>query len=411
MVGFTGYTENFVYFCVFRALTGVGFAMMFPNTLVLALCFYPPTNKKRLLMLTVFSALTGLGFFSGLMMPSVIADFWWWPWTFWLGSITALILAVLNYLILPSGIDTFLSSNTTEKRKLDYFGAFLYSSSIILAIAMIIEGAAVGWKENPWTYILFLFSWVLYGIFMFYDRRISKDPLIPIDVFIAESWFVISCLICGWAGYGIWLFNSARFSMLVDGNSNIITALHFLPTVVVGVISTVSSSYLTQKLPLSVVILLGLLAFLAANVLTGTKSQGQVYWGEMFCSCLVLPWALDLSIPASTIVIQKEIPLSLQGSGAAVVSTSLFFSVSVGIAIGGNAEIYTLKNRGIAGDAETYKHAIRNLFHVAMAINGLGVLIAIMFVVYQLKIKKERQTCIEKDCEKEKDLDSRSLSV
>lgn len=378
MVGFTGYVKNLVYFSVFRAVTGIGFACTLPNFLLLANTMYPASSFKRLIMMATFSTSAMVGFFGGLMFSAVIADKIWWPWTFWLCAIVTSLLSVANYYIIPDGLDTYC----TEKTPFDFIGSALYSSSIIILVTMMVQGASVGWKQNPYTYVVFIVGCLLFAACIVYERCFSKYPLIHKKMFTPDTAFVLLLMLCGWAGFGIWLFNTGRFDQLIIGSTPVEAALHYLPIIPAGVVSCTLTIICLQKLPIPLLMLISLSSFLVSNILVGTRPVGQTYWAQNFISVLVMAFALDFSIPTGGIIVLSIVPSTEVGTASSLVLTAAFLSVTIGFAIGVNAEVYT--TIGKPQKIQTLTEAIRNSFHVAMAINGLGVIIAFVFVGYSI---------------------------
>lgn len=383
MVGFTGYVENLVYFSIFRGVTGIGFACTLPNFLLLANTIYPATSFKRLIMMVTFSTSAMIGFFGGLMVSAVVAERIWWPWAFWIAAIIAILLSIANYLIIPDGVDTYC----TERVPFDFIGTALYSPSIIILVAMMVQGAAAGWKQNPYTYIIFIVGCLLFGACMIYEIKFCKYPLIHRGIFTSETAFVLLCMLCGWAGFGIWLFNTGRFDQLIVGSTPVVAALHYLPVIPSGIISVTLAIISLQKLPVPLLMLVSLCSFLVSNILVGTRPVHQTYWAQNFISVIILPFAIDFSLPTGGIILLSLVPNTEVGAASSIVLTAAFLAVTIGFAIGTNAEVYT--TIGKPQSIETLTQAIRNSFHVAFAINGLGVIVAFIFVIYSLAYLKK----------------------
>lgn len=88
----------------------------------------------------------------------------------------------------------------------------------------------VGWQQ---AYIIVtLILGVLLAIAFFYiEVKVAKSPLLPFEVFTADNAFVLSCLACGWADFGIIYFYSWQILYTLRGITPILGAAYYTPIV------------------------------------------------------------------------------------------------------------------------------------------------------------------------------------
>lgn len=66
---------------------------------------------------------------------------------------------------------------------------------------------------------------------------------------------------------------------------------------------------------------IALIAFTVGVILMGTAPVEQTYWAQIFVSICVQPFGMDMSFPASTLIVSNALPKKKQGVGASLVNT------------------------------------------------------------------------------------------
>lgn len=95
-----------------------------------------------------------------------------------------------------------------------------------------------------------------------------------------------------------------------------------------------------------------------------------------------------MSFPAGTIILSNSMPKKHQGVGASLVNTVVNYSISIGVGIAGTVEVHT--NRG-GKTKEDIQRGIRGALYMAIGLSGLGMTLALMFVIKtELRRRKER---------------------
>jgi hypothetical protein len=88
-----------------------------------------------------------------------------------------------------------------------------------------------------------------------------------------------------------------------------------------------------------------------------------------------MPWGMDMSFPAATIILSDEIPKGQQGIAASLVNTVVNYSISIGLGIAG-----TVESSLNAGGTDILK-GYRSAWYTGIGLSGVGVLIAILFTI------------------------------
>ncbi|KAK6456516.1 major facilitator superfamily domain-containing protein [Scheffersomyces xylosifermentans] len=379
--GFVGFSSSSILFDIMRALQGIGPAIMMPNSQALIGSYYPPGFRKNMSM-CLFGSVAPTGFIIGALFGGLFSQLVWWPWNFWLCGIVSYAVAAFAYFIIPQNI------GGKPGGSFDYWGSISGVSGLVLINFAWNQGPVVGW-DTPYVYALLILGFICITAFIYIEGKV-KDPLVPPGALKGETGAVLLCMAAGWSCFGIWLFYTYRWALVVDGDSAVMSAVKNIPSLFTGLIAAVSTAFMSQRIPSSVILLLAMLSFFVGIILMGTRPVGQIYWAQKFVSLLVQPFGMDMSFPAGCIILSSALPKSHQGMAGSLVSTFVNYSISIGLGFAGTVEYYITKN--MEPGLETNIHGIRVAFYMGFGLAGLGVLVSASFVYYQLILSKRQLT-------------------
>lgn len=100
-----------------------------------------------------------------------------------------------------------------------------------------------------------------------------------------------------------------------------------------------------------------------------------------------------MSFPAGTIILSNSMPKEHQGVGASFINTVVNYSISIGVGIAGTVEVHT--NRG-GQTKEDLQHGFRGALYMAIGLSGLGMALALMFVV-KTELRRRRESRLPDD--------------
>lgn len=72
--------------------------------------------------------------------------------------------------------------------------------------------------------------------------------------------------------------------------------------------AALTTAYLMGRVPNTVVVFLSMLFFLMAAILVATMPVRQTYWPQLFVSSIIVPWRMDMSFPAGTLILSSSVP-------------------------------------------------------------------------------------------------------
>jgi MFS family permease len=331
--GFAVYPGHQIFFIFCRAMQGIGPALLVPNGLALLARAYPPGMKKNL-MFSLFGCAAPAGFVSGATFGSLFSRFVWWPWIFWSFGFACIGLSILSIAAIPKS----LRGRPAESPYIgfDWAGSFTGVTGLVLVNVAFNNGPLYGWA-TPHVHVSLICGLVFLCGFFWVEFRASH-PLLPVHGLNSTVVWILGCVAFGWGCFGIWLFYSWRFLEEIRGLSPLAVSAQFGPAPVSGLLASIITGLMLSKTPVSLVNLCSMVAFSTGIVIAATLPIHQSYWYQMFFSIALMPFGMDLSFPAATIVLSNHMPPEHQGLAASLVVTTINYSISIALGIAGTVE-------------------------------------------------------------------------
>ncbi|KAI4155722.1 MAG: hypothetical protein LQ340_000811, partial [Diploschistes diacapsis] len=318
LAGLSNYS-NYVFFIFARVFQGIGPAICLPNAVALLGATYPAGMKKNLIFAT-FGAVAPGGAAIGAVFGGIFQDNW--PWAFYSFALVLFTVACLAYLVIPSRIvqtkDTSQLTFWQLLETLDILGGFVGIIALTLINFAWNQAPAASWASAASITTLIL-GICLVPVFFYIEARISPSPLIPWDIINADIGFVLACISCGWAAFGIWAFYIFQFFQQIRGASPLLTAAYIVPVAVSGAIASIVTGLLLKFLHPAWIMVVSLSSFFLAVTLVATAPADQTYWAQTFVATIFITWGMDMSFPAATIVMSNAVKPEYQGVAASLI--------------------------------------------------------------------------------------------
>lgn len=132
-----------------------------------------------------------------------------WKWIFYLVAIVSTLVTVIAFFIIPAPAAVGTAANATARKKpsLDYLGAFLITTSLILLIFTLSQGNSgkAGWHA-PYIPSLILVFVILFMLFVgwewWLENKTQREPLMRLSIF-SNTGFTMSMVVTGffWASF------------------------------------------------------------------------------------------------------------------------------------------------------------------------------------------------------------------
>jgi MFS family permease len=373
LLGFTTYVKSVELFVLLRACQGIGPALTLPNGVALLAHAYPPGQRKAFVF-AAFGASAPLGFVTGAAVGSVFAQLLWWPWAQWiLGALCLVVAAVAASSVIPPTPER----GPSDANQVDVLGAVVVVLGLVAIVFACNQGPIDGW-DVPYVYLSLIIGFGLIGLFVYIESR-TTFPIMPLDVWTQPGFpGVISCMMFGWASFGVWNFYAVQLMEVQRGSTPLATSAQVVPLLLLGVCATLVMWTLHHRVKSQSLLCAAMCAFCAGNVLIALCPVDSSYWTYLFASMCITPFGMDLSYPAASLIVSNALPSERQGVGASMINAAVNLSVSIGLGLAGTVERYVHDEATHAGGTGSM-HGPHSALYVGIGLAGMGILIALFF--------------------------------
>ncbi|KAF5630292.1 aminotriazole resistance [Fusarium sp. NRRL 52700] len=377
--------SNHVLFIFARVFQGIGPALVMPNGLAILGASYKPGGRKAVAF-ALFGACAPGGCVFGALFAGLFVhgDPSWWPWTYYSFALGLAFIALMAYFIIPDPPHKLSSADMSWGEilhQLDLLGAITGITALVLFNFAWNQAPIDGW-DKPWVFVLLIVGVLLVPVFFYVELRVASHPVIPFDALTSDVAYILGCIVCGWATFGIWVYYTWQFFQTLRGASPLLTSAWMSPVAISGACASLITAWLLHVSHPAFVMLLALTAFTTGTILMMTAPVEQSYWYQSFFGLIVMTFGMDMSFPAATLILSNSVKREHQGIAASLVSTIVNYSISLGLGFAATVEVNVTKGGGES------KHELligyRSAFYMAVGFAGLGLGISI---IYFLKTK------------------------
>ncbi|KAI8607918.1 major facilitator superfamily domain-containing protein, partial [Chytriomyces sp. MP71] len=315
-----------------RAIAGIGGGGIFSLVLIIIsdICSLRDAGKYQ----GAVGAVYGLASIIAPLVGGAFSDHISWRWCFWInlpmGAIT--VATVLLYLNFPR-----TEGSMREKiKRIDGIGAFILFITIsFLAVPLQLAGSTWNWGDAQ-TIVCFVLFFVFLGIFIYVQRNISKEPIIPPSIFVnasvpallAISIFLGAAFISG-------VYFISLYFQVVFGDTATQAGLATVPMVLGLVTTSIISGFLVSYLGnYKFLFFIGPFITAAGIALMAFLDSGSALW-QQIVYLAVFGLGIGSMIQARVIGIQAAVPSEYIAVATAVAQTGNTLGGAVGIAITG----------------------------------------------------------------------------
>ena len=371
--------SNHVLFNFARAFQGMGPAICLPNALAILGSVYPPGPRKAMVF-SLFGATAPGGAVIGSLFAGLFSELAWWPWTFWSFSIALAGIAALGSIVIPSPPRKILKEKWSLREhltELDLLGGLCGVTALVLINFAWNQSGVVGWSK-AYVYVCLILGFLFIPVFFFIEVRVSSSPLIPFKALTSDVAFVLGCVACGWSCFGIWVFYLWQYFEILRENTPLLAVAHISPVAITGALASVTTGILLGRLRPAWVMMIALTAFTVGTILTATAPVDQIYWAQTFVCTMIIPWGMDMSFHAATLILSNAVSKEHQGVAASLVNTVVNYSISLSLGFAGTIESHV--DRGGTTPADVLR-GYRGAWYMAIGLTGFGLFLSVVFVI------------------------------
>ncbi|MFD3932360.1 MFS transporter [Streptomyces sp. NPDC058614] len=293
----------------FRALQGVGAAMLIPQTLSIITDVFPP--EKRGVAYGVWGGVAGVSGAIGPTAGGLLVTHLDWRWVFFVNIPVGALVLLFGLRLLPKHV-------RVVKHRFDLPGTLLVSATLFCLAFGLIEGERYEW--NGWIWALIAASGVLLAVFLVYERgQQDNEPLLPFSLFKDRNFTVVNLvgIAVSFGVLGI-LLPTTIYLQSVLGFSALKTGLVLVPLALGSMFTAGPAGILSEKFGGKYILTAGLSMFgigitwifLAAD----TNSSWTAFVGPLFVAglgagCTFAPMGSE---------VMRNVPPRLTGAASGV---------------------------------------------------------------------------------------------
>ncbi|KAK7461297.1 hypothetical protein VKT23_008476 [Stygiomarasmius scandens] len=332
---------------ILRGLQGIGSAATIPAAIGTLAATFPP-SRARTIAFATFSAGSPLGSTLGVIVGGVLNQVTSASWkaSFYLN-------AVLAFLAIVGSIYSFEPDKPSREsdRRVDWIGAFLITSGLVLIVFILGEGEVAPKKWATSYIIALLVSGVvltlLFGFWQHYLEHVqdglrdpirilpSPPPLMRLSLWRRSKWRVTVVMIIAflnWASFVGWNFWTILYYENFSALSPIATVLRLVPQFIVALLCNVLVARLVGRVPLVILIAAGTGLSGIASLLFAIIDPDASYWAFGFPSAILSVFGANFVYPSGTLFIATVSAQFEQSVGGAVFQLLTQLGSSAGVA-------------------------------------------------------------------------------
>ncbi|MEV0245269.1 DHA2 family efflux MFS transporter permease subunit [Nocardia sp. NPDC050712] len=166
-----GLSGTIAHLILWRAVQGIGAALMTPQTMAVITRTFPPDRRGAAMGL--WGGVAGLATLVGPILGGVLVDWRGWEWIFFVNIPVGIIAFALALWLVPA--------LPTHVHKYDVPGILLSGAGMFLLVFGIQEGNTHDWSGLIW--LMIGAGLVLLALFVWNQRRNTGEPLLPMSLF------------------------------------------------------------------------------------------------------------------------------------------------------------------------------------------------------------------------------------
>ncbi|MER7930727.1 MFS transporter [Streptomyces sp. NPDC096057] len=308
-----------------RAVMGLGAAMIMPGTLSTITAAFPPDQRAK--GVAVWSGFAAAGAILGMLAAGTLLEWFTWRSLFVSSAAVALVAALAALLLAPNTKDA-------HPHRPDVAGAVSTALAIGTLVYGIVEGNEKGWTE-PVVIGAFVVTVLSFAVYAYLGRR-TEHPLLDPALFGIRGFRAgaITVLVQFMAVFGFF-FVGLQYLQLILGYSPLKAAVALLPVALVVMPVSAITPNLVRRVGMKVTMGVGLL-LLAAGLFVISLLDVDSGYLPFLGGLILAGFGIGLSGAVGTSAITGSLGQGQQGVASAMNDTTREVGSAVGIALMGS---------------------------------------------------------------------------
>ncbi|MGK5530972.1 DHA2 family efflux MFS transporter permease subunit [Streptomyces sp. URMC 129] len=293
----------------FRAVQGVGAAMLMPQTLSIVADVFPP--EKRGAALGIWGATGGVAGVVGPTLGGVLTTHLDWRWIFYINI-------PLGLLVLFMGLRVMPVTGRMVKHRFDIPGVALASAALFCLAFGLTEGEKYDWNGGIWA--LIGASGVLFLVFLAYERtQQDNEPLVPFSLFKDRNFSIVNFMGIA-VSFGVigFFLPTTIYMQSVLGFSAQKTGLVLLPLALATMMVAGPAGVLSEKFGGKYVLTVGLGGFAAGLTWLVASAETDSEWTTFIGPLLVIGVGVGCTFAPMASEVMRNVPPHLTGAASGV---------------------------------------------------------------------------------------------
>jgi EmrB/QacA subfamily drug resistance transporter len=360
-----------------RGLQGASAALATPAALALITSLFPP-GPERVRALSIWGALSGLGFAVGILLGGILTDLASWRWVFLIN----VPIAVASLAIVPRFVK---ESRSTARPRFDILGAITLTAGMSTLVYALLNVASAGWGA-PQTHALLAIALTLLAAFGVIESR-GTAPLIPLAILrnrrtlapTAVQFLLGGSLISS-------LFLLTLYLQQILGYTPLQAGISYLPLAAgVGTATGLANKWVPTQGPRRLAVVGLTLAGAGLAILAHAPVHGS-YLVNVLPALVLLGVGAGLAFVSITNAALATVDEAVAGLASALLSTAVMLGGSLGLAV--LTSVATARRNSLLDIGATQLAAQVGGLNLAFAVAATGALAAALIAAVALIRKR-----------------------
>jgi EmrB/QacA subfamily drug resistance transporter len=296
---------------VARVVQGVGAALMNPQTMAIITRIFPPHRRGKAMAL--WGATAGVATLVGPILGGVLVDAAGWEWIFIINVPVGVVGFVLAWRMVPQ--------LETHQHSFDWLGVALSGLAMFCIVFAIQEGHQHDWAA--WIWAMITGGLVLLVLFLVWQARNRREPLVPLGLFRDRN-FSLSSLAIAVMGFSVIAMSLPLmiYAQAVRGLSPTRAALLMVPMAVVTIVLSKWVGGLTDRVHPRLLTGFGFAVIAASFGWLAASMTADSAWWRLLSAMALMGLGSSFIWAPNAATATRNLPMAQAGAGSGVYNTT-----------------------------------------------------------------------------------------
>ncbi|KFA55543.1 hypothetical protein S40293_02028 [Stachybotrys chartarum IBT 40293] len=361
------FAQNAYWVNILCGVLGLASAMVVPPAIGILGAAYAVPSRRKNIAFACFSSGNPLGFALGSITSGVATRIFDWRAGFILLAIIWAVLCVLSYWVVPS-VEAYDPASTLSSRlgilvrAFDLVGMLTTVLGVGLLTTALTLGPADGWRSAH-VIAMMIIGFLLLVAFVYWESY-WPHPLMPLHVWKDRTFSLLIVI----AVLGVMAFMSSNFwlSLLLQEVRHmdaLEVAVQLLPQVIAGILWNVVAASTLHRIPNSILMAVGALAYVVGSVLLAVQDAHSSYWAFAFPSLVITVIGADFHFNVANMYVMQALPSHQQSLAGGIYNMLLRLGTTLSIGI--STAVYSSVDE-TQGESDDDFMPFRSAFYVSV---------------------------------------------